>query len=744
MNSMLDIERDEQLAGHDSSPGIVAVEHESGTEDGDKIRLYVIEKDGSRGSYTEQFRPFIWMTAELAGQAGKEAVTVERLDGPGVLDRLVFFSDWKSLRKAGRECARLCGKSASSAAAPFLVVNDPVQQYLMLSGRTQFGGMRFEDLRRMQVDIECIVTEGFEFCNPERSGDRIAAIGYCADGRHVEILADDDEKLLLERFVEAVQQHDPDVIEGHNFFNFDMNYLYRRAVLHKVPFRLGRNGRLPTHRSSRFSAAERVVQYERWDVPGRHIIDTMFLSQLYDISFRALGGFGLKAVARHFGLAAENRTYIDAGDIPRLYRENPERLLAYLKDDVIETRRIADLLSRSYFAQVQLLPYSYQNTAVRGNATKIDALLIREYLYQRHSLPQPDQQHKFEGGYADMFVEGVVYNVRHCDVRSLYPSLMLSEKIVPCSDELKVFPALLKVLKTFRLKAKAAVNQTDDAALAAHYDALQATFKILINSFYGYLGFSQGRFCDFDAAAEVTRKGRELLRWMIEWLNNNGARPVEIDTDGVYYVPPELDEAGEADFRRRFIAALPDGIEIEFDGSYAAMFSYKMKNYALLCHDGEMIIKGAALKSRGMELFQRRYLEEILRLRLEGRDKEIHAVTERYRKAIRNSEWPIEMFAKKETLQESPEAYQQKRRQGRKSRSAAYELASASEREYRAGDQIAYYVTGNRKSVTVHESARLTTEWREDMRDENIAYYEAKLEALGHKFGETDMQPELF
>ena len=40
------------------------------------------------------------------------------------------------------------------------------------------------------------------------------------------------------------------------------------------------------------------------------------------------------------------------------------------------------------------------------------------------------------------------------------------------------------------------------------------------------------------------------------------------------------------------------------------MFSYKMKNYALLDEDGKIIIKGAALHSRGLEPFQRNYLHD--------------------------------------------------------------------------------------------------------------------------------------
>ncbi len=56
------------------------------------------------------------------------------------------------------------------------------------------------------------------------------------------------------------------------------------------------------------------------------------------------------------------------------------------------------------------------------------------------------------------------------------------------------------------------------AARQRHFHALQNTFKILINSFYGYLGFAQGHFADFEAAARVTQIGRDLLKQMIDWL----------------------------------------------------------------------------------------------------------------------------------------------------------------------------------------------------------------------------------
>ncbi len=164
------------------------------------------------------------------------------------------------------------------------------------------------------------------------------------------------------------------------------------------------------------------------------------------------------------------------------------------------------------------------------------------------------------------------------------------------------------------------------------------------------------------------------------------------------------------------------------------MYSYKMKNYALLESSGEIVIKGAALKSRGLEPFQRRFMEERLRLKLEGRDAEAPALKQRYEDAIRAREWPIAMLAKSEHLQDSPATYRAKLQKSSRSRSAAYELALASGRDYRAGDQVSYYVTGTKKSVSVHEASRLVSEWDPARRDENVPYYLAKLDALNAKF----------
>src|SRR5438045_6556038 len=133
-----------------------------------------------------------------------------------------------------------------------------------------------------------------------------------------------------------------------------------------------------------------------------------------------------------------------------------------------------------------------------------------------------------------------------------------------------------------------------DPARQHHLQALQNTFKILLNSFYGYLGFAQGHFADFDGAARVTQIGRDMLMKMIDWLNARGAQVIEVDTDGIYFVPREniyID-----DLQKDLAKVLPAGIDVEIDEQFDAMLSYKAKNYALPTKGGDVIHKSRRIE----------------------------------------------------------------------------------------------------------------------------------------------------
>ena len=167
----------------------------------------------------------------------------------------------------------------------------------------------------------------------------------------------------------------------------------------------GRDGTLLTSRPSRVQIAEKTINYPKFECRGRHIIDTFLLLQLYDIGTRELESFGLKDAARHFGLTAGG----DPNAAPRTYLEGKEHsggptlhdfeaFKSYALEDVRETRALADLLSRPYFIMAQIYPYNYQEVVVRGQATRINALFLREYYQRLHSLPDLPKSTTFEGG----------------------------------------------------------------------------------------------------------------------------------------------------------------------------------------------------------------------------------------------------------------------------------------------------------------------------------------------------------
>jgi DNA polymerase elongation subunit (family B) len=270
----------------------------------------------------------------------------------------------------------------------------------------------------------------------------------------------------------------------------------------------------------------------------------------------------------------------------------------------------------------------------------------------------------------------------------------------------------------------------------AHFGSLQQTFKILINSFYGYLGFGPGHWNDFAAADRVTSEGRRVVTTIVERLETLGAAVVEVDTDGVYFVPPAdaSHEAGEARLLAALAAALPAGIQLELDGRYPAMFSYKAKNYVLLDERGRLKIRGSGLRSRGLEPFQRRIMEELFTLLLAGRRDEIPALIARWTADFAAHRVPQRLFAKTETLYDSLDVYRDQRAAALRPPAAAYELALAAARPYQPGDQITYYVGGRGRGVAPSACAKLAVAWDPAAPDENTEYYQAKVDELWARF----------
>ena len=689
--------QEEWLWGWDPTPGIVSVWAEA---DGRALVWRRIPETGQLVREEERFRPWVLLD-RLDALNADPAVTWRELSGPGALRFLVSADDGRRLRHL-----RNLGKQ-SVLALP------PEEQYLVATGRNYFRDLSFDQLRRMQFDLE---TTGLD---PER--DRIFLIAVRDPAGAVDILEGGTEADLIRRLVERVHAVDPDVIENHNLHGFDLPFLHRRARILGVPLSLGRTGAGLLQRAARRGTAGGPESDRRIRLvaPGRELIDTMDAVLRYDFSARELPGRGLKAVARHFGIAAPDRELIPGHQVYAEYGRDPARVRRYAGSDVEEVAQLSRVLGGAAFALAQMAPRRYERLADAGAATGvIDPLLVRAYLRAGMALPahQPGDGTVHSGAALYLFATGVARRIVKADVASLYPSLMRAYRIGPARDHLGAMLALVDRLVERRLAAKAGARAAPPGSADRYgYEALSAAMKLVVNSAYGYLaaGGELTRFADVHAANDVTRRGRETLELMCRELAARGVTLLEADTDGVYFAAPEgWSEADE----RRVVAEvgrlLPPLVHLEFEGRYAAMLSHEPKNYALLGYDGSLLLRGVAFRSSRAEPFGERFLRCAIGRLLNGdaagvRDAYLAALD-----ALRRRELPAHDVSSRVRLTKTPAQYAAARDSRRE---LPYEAMLAGGRvSWEVGDRIRVYRTRSGAGAVIGD---------EDRRDYDVEHY---------------------
>ena len=679
--------------GWDPTPGIVSVWAEW---DGRAIVWRRVPDTGALVREDVRFKPWVLLDSLVPLGPPSGHYRYRELEGPGALRYLVHADDGRRLR-----ALKDLGKDR-------VLVLPPEEQYLVATGRTYFRDLPFDRLHRLQFDLE---TTGLD-----AASDRIFMIAVRDPAGAADVLeaaGDDDagEADLIRRLVLRIAASDPDVIENHNLHGFDLPFLARRARRLNVALPLGRIARGLRQRPARRGIADEqdAARRIRYVAPGRELIDTMDAVMRYGFSTGDLPWRGLKAVARHFGIAARDRVYIPGDQIHAEYQRNPARVRQYAVGDVEEVAALARILGGAAFALAQMAPRRYERVADAGAATGIiDPLLVRAYLHAGQALPAHDvaDREPHTGAALHLFATGVAHRVVKADVASLYPSLMRSYRIGPSRDTLGAMLGLVDRLVERRLEAKALAKAAPPGSNQRFtHEAMSAAMKLVVNSAYGYLAAGSGltRFADVQAANEVTRRGRDVLALMCRALAERGVTLLEADTDGVYFAVPESwTEADEQRVVTAVAALLPPLVQLEFDGRYRAMLSHEPKNYALLTYGGTLILKGVAFRSSRAEpygdAFLRRAVERLLAGDVIGvRDAYVETVT-----ALRRREVPTHDVSSRVRLTKTPARYLASREQRRE---LTYEALLASGRtNWIAGERISVYRTSDGGAGLVPEA----------------------------------------
>ncbi len=516
-------------------------------------------------------------------------------------------------------------------------IYDAKEAIMVKNGYTYFKGLKVADVSINSFDIE---TTGLDPYAPDAKVLLITNT-YRKQGKIIrKLFAYNDyksEKEMIEHWCLWVRNMNPSILCGHNIVIYDFVYLAGRARAVGAKLNLGRNGdelRFNDYESQFRKDGSQSYTYRKVAVYGREVVDTFFLAIKYDIG-RKYDNYKLKSIIKHEGLEVPGRVFYDAEKIRFNYTDLDEweKIKAYAIHDGDDALALFDLMSAPFFYMTQSIPKSFQGIMESASGSQLNAVMVRSYLQNAHSIPRTSSDVEFEGAIS-FGVPGIYHNVLKVDVASLYPSIMLNYKIYDSVKDPQC--NLLNMLDYFtkrRLEYKKIAKETKDK----YYDDLQNSYKILINSAYGFMGASGLNFNYPFGASEVTRHGREILTKAIDWAKGRNFIVSNGDTDSISFCKQDhsfFNEQEQKDLLVEINSLYPASIHWEHDGLYKNFLIIKAKNYVLQDMNDKVKIKGSALKATMKEPALQEFIKQTITLLLGERMYELKALYNTYAKEI--------------------------------------------------------------------------------------------------------------
>lgn len=394
---------------------------------------------------------------------------------------------------------------------------DQKEAAMVMEGFTYFKGMKVEDVSVLSFDIEAS-----GLTHDESSKVFCISNTYRKNGKIVKKLFSEDEydteAEMFDEWCLWVLEMNPSIILGHNIFGYDLPYMDHCARKAGTHLRLGRDAsaiRFDEKPGKFRRDGSQAYDFYRAHIYGRELVDTMFLAYHYDQATRKYESYSLKPIIKHEGLEKKDRVFYDASQIAKNWHIPKERkkIKKYAIDDSDDALALYDLMIPSYFYFNQSIPKTFQVLNQTATGSQLNAFMLRSYLQDGHSIPKTTEANEFVGAIS-MGNPGVYKNCFKVDVASLYPSIMLQYGVYDnAKDPYKHFFHMVNYFTNERLKNKKLGKETSDR----YYKDLEQSQKIGINSAYGLLGTPGLAFNSPRNAAFVTTKGREILKFAIEW-----------------------------------------------------------------------------------------------------------------------------------------------------------------------------------------------------------------------------------
>ena len=510
------------------------------------------------------------------------------------------------------------------------------------------------DFEQAQIIVCDIETTGLD---PQT--DRVLCIGLMTRGKETVYFTDDDEAVLLERFVNhLIGEWDEILLVFHNGYEFDLPFLSERCKLHDLYYPFWQIEEPATFNHIKFKGAP--YQVHRWETSSHYniqLLDTLVMLRLWDaIEKKVSNGYGLKSAPVELGLRTTSRIELPGEEIAEKWQAGERQLVMdYLRDDLVDTLLLAEHLLPSFWGLQQYLPdWPLSRVICSGNGSRWNKILASHYNHWEDS----DDRISFQGALR-VSRRGFFRDVYVCDIAAMYPSMQLRYGLYPRAKDPDCY--LLNMIKvcmeeSLEYKHLAAKYRDSDPKKAQSYKILALARKIFRNSGWGSIGSSIGYNC-MDAAALIPAYGREILRLMICTVEATGGTTVNVDTDGIMFVSPNPDLTLEALFK-----VLPSEIEFDPDSSGKQLFKWEKYDWIFIpsldgnfpeseylgkrstyiySQNGEIKFNGGRYNSRNNAKWKLQLEESILSSYIEGGLSAARSAFERWVDRLNTGEFEI-------------------------------------------------------------------------------------------------------
>jgi len=729
---------DKLVFGYNTEERIVAVQQQNDQT----IRIYkrvegkVLQNDG-------EFFPFFFLSDQALIKDFSKKFWLKELAGGNFYRYIAAFTRWSEMWEAVHFILQQYNKHHTPRISSYqefkeiLVRADPVRQFLLQSGITLFKGMKFEELVRVQMDVQCTLMSGKKG-RRKFSEEQILVLTLAAnDGREYSFSTQKhDEQTVLNQCINCINTIDPDIIEGYDLFGTILPALSRASDRTQIPLTIGRDGSAIRTPTGFGTAGTGENEWFSFDVFGRHLIDLLTVAEAEIDAKRIEQSFNLISLAKHFSLPIGTEKSIPAQQISEVWNRQPDRISHQSLRNVRIARDLSHQLSPPLVYLAQMCPFNYRMLTQSSSVSRIESLMLREYVRQRHSVPRPNDNSRSMTIPSEIYHTGVFSDVMYVDLGGLSPSIVRRKNIKPKTDELNVF---LPLLSHFTAMLQVTSDSMDNKTLSPQDSPHRMNaVKRLVDSFHLYLGSARGLFNDPEQAEVVLTASREILKNILHQIELFNATILQYDGDGFFLLSPNniVVEANQKYFVERLSHTLPDGTTIALSHCYKHMFSYRKNNYALLDQNNNVLIKGNNLLSRGLERFLKVFIQRMIECLLTNDFTRLHhAYATAHTQVVRHKWTPLD-FCRIDIVRMDTEAYQKEIMTGQTTASMAMEAVVRSSLFVKANSKVSYYFTGNEAGITLTRSSRLVDEWNPHQPDENTAFYLARLhEAIG-KFRE--------